>query len=294
MGLMQVANKETDYDERDIELFEIIGNAIAPVLDARMQKDRHERKRKQAEEDINKLNEELELRVLQRTTELEATNKELESFAYSVSHDLRAPLRGMDGFSQALQEDYAGKLDDEGKRYLQRIRAAAQRMGQLIDDMLKLSRTTRREMKIGKVDLSEMAENITAELQESDPGRKVESIIREGQVVRGDAQLLRVVMENLLGNAWKFTGKCPQARIEFGVQEEQGKPVFFVRDNGAGFDMAYADKLFMAFQRLHSMDAFSGTGVGLANVQRVIRRHGGRVWGESDGEGKGATFYFTL
>jgi len=224
---------------------------------------------------------------------LEQVNKELEAFSYSVSHDLRAPLRGIDGFSQALLEDYADSLDDQGKDYLQRVRAASQRMAQLIDDMLKLSRVTRAEMRHETVDLSALAHDIAGELQKTRPERQVDFVIAPGLVVNGDAQLLRAVLENLLGNAWKFTSAHPCAKIEFGIAEYEGKPAYFVRDDGVGFDMAYVDKLFGAFQRLHAMNEFPGTGIGLATVQRIIHRHGGHVWAEGAVE-QGATFYFTL
>jgi two-component system sensor histidine kinase/response regulator len=224
---------------------------------------------------------------------LEAANKELESFSYSVSHDLRAPLRSIDGFSQALLEDYADKLDEEGKDHLQRVRASTQRMAELIDDMLNLSRMTRSEMRLEAVNLSTVAKTVAAELQRSQPDRRVEFVIAEGVVANGDSGLLRVVLENLLGNAWKFTGKHSEAKIEFGISLQNGNSAYFVRDNGSGFDMAYAGKLFGAFQRLHDAREFPGTGVGLATVQRVIHRHGGQVWAESEVE-KGATFYFTL
>jgi two-component system sensor histidine kinase/response regulator len=224
---------------------------------------------------------------------LEAANKELESFSYSVSHDLRAPLRSIDGFSQALLEDYADKLDEEGKDHLQRVRASTQRMAELIDDMLNLSRMTRSEMRLEAVNLSTVAKTVAAELQRSQPERRVEFVIAEGVVANGDSGLLRVVLENLIGNAWKFTGKHLEAKIEFGLAVQNGNSAYFVRDNGSGFDMAYAGKLFGAFQRLHDAREFPGTGVGLATVQRVIHRHGGQVWAESEVE-KGATFYFTL
>jgi light-regulated signal transduction histidine kinase (bacteriophytochrome) len=224
---------------------------------------------------------------------LEAANKELESFSYSVSHDLRAPLRTIDGFSQALLEDYADKLDDEGKDHLQRVRAATQRMGELIDDMLNLSRVARKELRVGTVDLSAMAQTIAAELQRSQAERQVEFVIAEGVVAEGDVGLLKAALENLIGNAWKFTGKRSQAKIEFGTTRHDGISAYIVRDNGAGFDPAYADKLFGAFQRLHDAHEFIGTGIGLATVQRIIHRHGGQVWAESE-VGKGATFYFTL
>jgi len=225
--------------------------------------------------------------------ELEQANKELEAFSYSVSHDLRAPLRSMDGFSQALLEDYTDKLDTQGKDYLRRVRAACQRMSQLIDDLLNLSRVTRAEMRYEKVNLSALAKAVVVELQETQPERRVEFVIEEDITAHGDSHLLRVVLENLLNNAWKFTSKHPRARIEFGATQREGKSVYFVRDDGAGFDMAYVGKLFVPFQRLHAETEFSGVGVGLATVQRIIHRHGGSVWAEGEVE-KGATFYFTL
>jgi signal transduction histidine kinase len=237
---------------------------------------------KQSEEALQKAN-----------TELSAVNKELEAFSYSVSHDLRAPLRSIDGFSQALIEDYPDRLDERGKDYLQRVRLATQRMGRLIDDMLSLSHVTRSEMKHETVDLSALAQSIAEEFQETQLERQVEFIIIPGVTAKGDARLLQILLENLLGNAWKFTGHHPQARIEFGATQSDGKEVFFVRDDGAGFDMTYVDKLFGVFQRLHLQDEFTGTGVGLATVQRITHRHGGRVWAEGKVE-EGAAFYFTL
>lgn len=248
--------------------------------------------RRRAEQALQRLNEELEQRVRARTAQLEVANEELESFAYSVSHDLRAPLRAIDGFSQALLEDCADQIDAEGQEYLARVRANTQRMGQLIDALLLLSRLSRAEMDLEAVDLSALANSIAADL-EKDNGRQVQFTVEPGLVVEGDVRLLHVVLENLLGNAWKFTSKRSEACIEFGAVEEDGGQIYFVRDNGVGFDMAYADKLFGAFQRLHPMNEFPGTGIGLATVQRVIHRHRGRVWAEAAPD-RGATFFFTL
>lgn len=242
---------------------------------------------------LQQARDELEQRVLDRTAQLEVANKELEAFSYSVSHDLRAPLRSIDGFSQALLEDCGDRLDDQGRSDLQRVRAATRRMAQLIDDMLDLSRVTRDEMHREPVNLSALATSVAEELVRTEPGRQVRFAISPAVIVEGDTRLLRVVIENLLRNAWKFTGKHASANIEFGVQADNGNPVYFVRDDGAGFDMAYAAKLFGPFQRLHAMNDFAGTGIGLATVQRIIHRHGGRVWAEGKVD-QGATFYFTL
>ncbi|WP_242007046.1 ATP-binding protein [Candidatus Nitrotoga sp. AM1P] len=242
---------------------------------------------------LRRVSVDLEDQVVHRTTQLAAANQELEAFSYSVSHDLRAPLRSIDGFSRALLDDYSAHLDETGKDYLQRVRAATQRMGQLIDDMLKLSRVTRSEMNFETVNLSILAQTVADELQQAQPERHVEFVCTPGMTVRGDAHLLKVALENLLGNAWKFTSKREQAHIEIGVTHQVEASVYFVRDNGAGFDMAYVSKLFSAFQRLHAMTEFPGTGIGLATVQRIIHRHGGRVWAEGE-PGKGSTFYFTL
>ncbi len=244
--------------------------------------------RKRAEESVAKLNEELNHHVRQ----LEESNRELEAFSYSVSHDLRSPLRSIDGFSLALLEDYADKLDAEGKDYLARVRGATQRMSQLIDDLLKLSRVARMELKRERVDLSATAVKIAAHLRESNPGG-TEFVISEGLSATGDERLLTVVIENLFSNAWKFSEKATAPVVEFGTVEIGGERAYFVRDNGAGFDMTYADKLFNPFQRLHKTSEFAGTGIGLATVKRIVNRHGGRVWIESE-VGKGTTVYFTL
>jgi signal transduction histidine kinase len=229
--------------------------------------------------------------------ELETTNKELESFSYSVSHDLRAPLRSIDGFSQILLEDYADELDEEGRDYLGRVCASSQRMGRLIDDLLSLSRVTRGAMRRERVSLSALAEEVDEGFREANPDRRVEFSAQRGLDVWGDPRLLRVALVNLIGNAWKFTEKEPEARISFGMDEKLSQrslvPIYYVRDNGAGFNMAYADKLFGAFQRLHAADEFEGTGIGLATVQRIVRRHGGQIWAEGE-VGCGATFYFTM
>jgi PAS domain S-box-containing protein len=245
--------------------------------------------RKRAEEEIKALNESLK----QHEAELSASNKELEAFVYSVSHDLRAPLRSIEGFSRALSEDYHSKLDETGKDYLRRVRGSAQHMRDLIDDLLNLSITIRAEMRREKINLSELVKTITAGLQKTQPERQVEFFIQEGLFAHGDPPLVQTVLENLLGNAWKFTANHPQARVEFGVIQLKGETVYFVRDDGAGFDMSQASKLFTPFQRLHTTTEFSGNGIGLAVVSRIVNRHGGRVWAEGEVE-KGATFYFTL
>ncbi len=223
----------------------------------------------------------------------EAANRELEAFSYSVAHDLRAPLRSIDGFSQALLEDYAPKLDDEGRQYLSFVRESAQHMAQLIEDLLALSMVTRSELRDDEVNLSELARTAIARLQRSHPNRRVDVVIQDGVVSHGDARLLAVLFDNLLGNAWKFTGKRDGARIEFGAAVGGGHPVYFVRDDGAGFDAAFASRLFGVFQRLHSAAEFEGTGIGLATVRRIVSRHGGRVWAEGAVD-VGASFYFTL
>ena len=265
--------------------------------------------REGVEAKIRTLNAELEQRVQERTADLAAANKELESFAYSVSHDLRAPLRGIDGWSQALLEDYGDLLDAQGKTYLGTVRVEAQRMAQLIDAMLALSRVSRSEMRCEAVDLSALARDVERELRHDQPERAVDFQITSGLVAQGDPPLLRSLLQNLLGNAWKFTAHCPLARIELGTDSDIRGPtsdsrfeesaghrsqvVYFVRDNGAGFDMRYASKLFTPFQRLHRQAEYPGTGVGLATVQRIINRHGGRIWAEG-ALGQGATIFFSI
>jgi light-regulated signal transduction histidine kinase (bacteriophytochrome) len=238
--------------------------------------------RKHAEEELQKSN-----------YQLEAANKELEAFSYSVSHDLRAPLRTIDGFSLAVVEDYGDQLPEEARSHLARVRKAAQYMSQLIDDLLNLSRVTRAIMKSDVVNMSRLAHGVIAELQRTQPERRVKFTNKPNLTVHGDPHLLQVVLENLLNNAWKFTSKREEAEIEFGVQQQNEETIYFVRDNGAGFDMAYTGKLFGAFQRLHAMTDFPGTGVGLATVQRIIHRYGGRIWAEAQLD-QGATFFFTL
>lgn len=282
VAVVGFANRLSEYTDRDISQMTLLMDSVWKIVE-----------RKQVEEEIKKLNQELEGRVVERTALLEAANKELEAFAYAVSHDLRTPLRGIDGFSLALLEDYADKLGAEGKDYLQRVRAGAIKMGQLIDALLNLSRLTRGELKRAPVDLSALAKAAIDELRKLDPGRRVEFIVSEEVTAQGDPAMLRAVMDNLFANAWKFTGKADAARIEFGVRRVDGKTAYFVRDNGTGFDMSYSNKLFTAFQRLHGTDEFPGLGIGLATVQRIIRRHGGSVWAEGEVK-KGATFYFTL
>jgi len=254
----------------------------------------HDLRRQRAlEDELRKHRDNLEDLVAERTTELKEVNQELEAFSYSISHDLRTPLRAIDGFAQVLAEDYQEVLDDTAKHHLRRVRAASQRMGDLIDDILELCQLSRSVFKPTDVDLSVLAESAIGRLCEAEPGRKVDVSIAPGVWATGDQTLLGVAMDNLIGNAWKYTAKTDAACIEFGVTEKDDERVFFVRDNGAGFDMQYADKLFGVFQRMHKAEEFEGTGIGLATVQRIVHRHGGRIWAEAE-TNQGAVFYFTL
>jgi len=269
------------------------GTAAAPEQNIIYAAGRDITERKDAEAALRRLAEELEERFAARTADLSAANEELEAFAYSVSHDLRAPLRGIDGFSQAVLEEYSESLDETGRDYLVRLRSASQRMGHLIDDMLSLSRVSRFELSREQMDLSAIATSLAVELHEREPDREVEFVIHDGVTALGDFRFLSIVLENLLANAFKFTSKSATARIEFGRELIDGENAYFVRDDGVGFDMTYAEQLFVPFQRLHTATEFPGSGIGLATIRRIIARHGGRVWahGEID---RGATMYFTL
>ena len=279
----QALREARDYLEQRVK------ERTAKLADANAELMKEVTERKIAEEGVRKLNADL----LQQTAQLEASNKELEAFSYSVSHDLRAPLRGIDGFSQAVLEDYGDKLDSAGKGFLERVRAASQRMSKLIDAMLHLARLTRAELHTKTVDLSALVHHVIGELRQVDPEHHVNWQVQEGLTATADPHLLRVVFENLLGNAWKFTAHTSDANIEVGITQYQEHTTFFVRDNGVGFDMTYVHKLFGAFQRLHAFSEYPGVGVGLATVQRIIQRHGGQIWAEGM-VGKGATFYFSL
>jgi len=247
---------------------------------------------KQAQDELARMNAELETRVVERTAQFQEVNKELESFCYSISHDLRAPLRHISGFSNILLEEYCDRLDKEGQAFLRRICAVTNRMGGMIDDLLRISRVARTTLTLSKVDLSHVAENVANLFRDAEPDRSVRFDITPDLVARGDATLLGMVLQNLIGNAWKYTARKKDAAIEFGRTFMNGRETFFVRDNGVGFDMAYRDKLFRVFERLHG-EEFEGSGIGLATVQRIIHRHRGEIWAEGE-VGKGATFYFTL
>ena len=249
--------------------------------------------RKRAEAELAEAHAKLEQRVAERTAELSVANQELESFAYAVSHDLRAPLRGIDGWSQAVLEDCGPRLDERERGYLETVRSETRRMDELIDNLLELSRVTRAPMRRQPIDMTAMAQEVEASLRASQPDRVLDFVMAPGMVAVGDAVLLRAVMQNLLGNAWKFSGKRPRARIEVGCTSEPGRTVYYVRDDGVGFDMRFAGKLFAPFQRLHSLEEFPGTGIGLATVQRIIHRHDGKVWATAELD-RGATFYFSL
>jgi PAS domain S-box-containing protein len=297
---MDKINQQGFVDNEEIQLVTLKGREFSASVTAVMKKDsvgntyydgiiEDISERKETERRIQQLNTALR----ERAMVLESVNHELEAFSYSVSHDLRTPLRAVDGFSRILLDEYADQLDETGRDRLQRVRAAAQRMATLIDDMLTLSRITRSELKREDIDLSAIAGEVIDELRKQEPSRTVQCTIQSGIIVWGDARLLRIVLDNLLGNAWKFTSKRADAHIEFGMQRQDDETVYFVRDNGAGFDMAYAEKLFGAFQRLHETSEFPGTGIGLATAQRIIHKHGGLIWAEGEVE-QGAAFYFTL
>lgn len=290
IGTYSVYSEEPGFFVEDVaKLVEDLSADISFAVDALA----HTRYKEEAEAQLKLLNEALEHRVAQRTRQLEAANKELEAFSYSVSHDLRAPLRSVDGFSQILLKNHASQLDDTGRDYLNRVSRASKRMGELIDDLLMLSRVSRSEIKKETIDLSKLVCSVGREIKATAPERQVEWLIQEGVTVQADGRLMRAMLENLLSNAWKFTAKTEHARIEFGALEQDGEKLLFVRDNGAGFDMQYAYKLFGAFQRLHRTEEFEGTGIGLATVQRIVNHHGGRIWAEG-AVGQGATFYFTI
>jgi light-regulated signal transduction histidine kinase (bacteriophytochrome) len=269
------------------ELAETNRGLVALTLELEQRVDERTKELRAAHRALEETNAELR----QLTSDLQTSNQELEAFSYSVSHDLRTPLQSVLGFSELLVERYEAQLDAQGKQYLERLRVGCYRMVDLIEELLMLSHISRREMHHETIDLSLLAKSIASTLAMTQPRRRVTFDITEGLVSTGDAGLLRVALENLIGNAWKFTGKRHRARIAFGCAENP--PVYFVRDNGAGFDMANADKLFSAFQRLHTGSEYAGTGIGLATVQRIISRHGGRIWAEA-AVGQGATFYFTF
>ena len=278
MAIIGVGNKPTDYNATDVEIAQSLGQLSWEIFE-----------RIRAVDELQTAHAEVE----RRTQELAATNKELEAFSYSVSHDLRAPLRAMMGFSELLFKGYSDKLDDKGKKQLTWVTNGAEKMNQIIDELLHLSRISRQDVKRQDVDLSRIAASLVAELREAQPDRGVAVDIKEGITAFADVQLVKVALSNLLGNAWKFTSKTENARIEFGAFEQEGKTVYYVKDNGAGFDQKFAERLFLPFQRLHSEQEFEGTGIGLATVERAVRRHGGRIWAEGKTD-EGAAFFFTL
>ncbi|MGB7188767.1 MAG: CHASE3 domain-containing protein [Acidobacteriaceae bacterium] len=292
--LLAGRRSQDPFEDQDESLVGVVADRIGLALDRAKAYDAQREARQRAEKsaaEVQALNDELEERVQTRTAELAATNRELEAFSYSVSHDLRAPLRSVDGFSLALEEDFASAVNQEGRDYIRRIRAGVQKMGQLIDSLLLLSRITRADLAREQVDVSDLAGEVARELRAQNPGRNLTFRIQPGLEADADPSLLRVALENLLGNAVKFTAREPEAIIEFGRSPETAE--FFVHDNGAGFDMRYADKLFQAFQRLHGEREFTGSGIGLATVSRIIQRHLGGIRAES-APGQGATFSFTL
>jgi light-regulated signal transduction histidine kinase (bacteriophytochrome) len=284
-------NYSVRVDPRGTDEIRLLINAFNDMLDKLVER---ENQRDQAEHELRAHRDHLEELVHQRTAALEASNKELEAFSYSVSHDLRAPLRSIHGFSQILFEDYRDKLDDQGMDHLARIQSAAINMASLIDDLLQLARISRSDFTCTKLNFSEIAAQSLDKLQQQEPDRKIKSQIQENLYGYGDLNLLSVALDNLVGNAWKYTSKTGIAEIEFGrINSQNGQTVFFIKDNGAGFDMQYVDKIFVAFQRLHGPNEFPGTGIGLATVQRIINRHKGKIWAESE-IGKGTTVFFSL
>ena len=289
VGMVAVANRPGGYDEAQIVHLQPFTTTCAVLIDAY----RNNQRRHQAESQLRILNLELEDHINQRTAELQASIRELESFSYSVSHDLRSPLRGINGFSSLLLQDYGERLDEQGREYLRRICSATLRMSELIDGMIDLAQLTREPIHLIEVNLSLLATSVAKELHGAEPERKVTFTAEPDVCARGDERLLRVVLLNLLSNAWKFTARKAVAHIAFGVRRTGNSTVYFVSDDGAGFDMRYADKLFGAFQRLHGVKDFAGTGIGLATVHRIVQRHGGLVWAEGEID-KGATFFFTL